>query len=614
MADQTKKVIFEAQDNGVSSTQDKLRKGAEEWARSLIRGARDFSTSGKEVIKYLEEEIKLIERRDQLNARARKVTSEADYNRKMARTPEYMQGGVTKEYKADQQKITEEGRLDALQVDLLRELIDTVKQTAREEIREDRKTVEEKLGKDKSVGRLGIGDDEDELEALKKTLQYEGIGNVKESETSEKNRFKFGAAAGRGFNAAANVGTQPNEFFMMAAILAMIPIVGAGLSQIGGKAFASAQEYETSTGAYGGITGESIASHSGWKTGALGSGYNKYGLSASQATDRGVAFARARGEMGPDFWGSMEANTKMIKGFGLSEGDLLQNEKLGRGGRFLGSAVPMNLYSSLLDQNLMKGEDTSLLPEYLQLMNQLGQQQIEVLGSIDQGVNTKMITAIAGMGGSMANPENLKRLIPSFQQGLSRPVNAGVRALQLHTLQQANPSMSLLELEMQQEKGLAGMDGEYLNKFLGVLKTRGGGGRDMFIRNIAGAFGTSLNIASEVADGFTRGDLNPKQMKSLMEKGVDKSGNISKSLEDRATGNTGELAKSTAFISTFFQNHGEDLVKSLSGIEKTLADWLSKIIGGTPDSPEVVKKKAAVKKFFKESGELAEYAYKDGIQ
>lgn len=581
MAEQTKKIIFEAQDNGVASTQDRLRAGAEQLARSFIRSAREYSTSGKEVINYLEEEIRLLEKRDRLASRVAQGQLDTSYRRQMEKAPAWRQPAITEEYRSQSAQISEDAKINALQVELLRELIDTIKHTSKEEIREDRKVVEEKLTKDRSVGRLGLAESADEIDELKKTLQYEAVGSVKESEQEERNRFKFGTAAGRGFNSAAGVAVQPNEFFMAAAVLAMIPIIGQGLSAIGGKMFSSAQEYEGALGKYTALTGTPIGGAVG-----IGPSFSQYGMTRSQSMDMAINLARARGERGEGniFWTGAQMQAQYMRGLGLSESDLLQTERLSRGGRFLGGAVPWNLVQSLGSRGVMSTSDTSLLPEYLQLFNQLSQQQLEVLGSIDQGINTNLISAVASMGGIFSNPDNLKRIMPSFQSGLSRPVNAGVRALQLYTLQRANPNMSLLELEMEQEKGLAGMDGTYLTEYLKTLKGRSGN-QDMFIRNIAGSFGLSLNLSSQIAEGFTSGKLSTEQLLGLA-KGENVSGNVSTSLDlrERAQAGTGELAKSTARISDFFAVRGEQMVQALVGIESKLGTWLDRINGELGDT------------------------------
>jgi len=59
---QDKKINVSVDDSGVS----KLRQSANELARDMIRSSRAYSTSSKEVLKDLEDQIKAIEKRNKL--------------------------------------------------------------------------------------------------------------------------------------------------------------------------------------------------------------------------------------------------------------------------------------------------------------------------------------------------------------------------------------------------------------------------------------------------------------------------------------------------------------------------------------------------------------------
>ena len=56
------KVGLSVQDNGVLSQLDRMKRSADELGRGMIRDARAYSSAGKEVVSYIEQQIKAMER------------------------------------------------------------------------------------------------------------------------------------------------------------------------------------------------------------------------------------------------------------------------------------------------------------------------------------------------------------------------------------------------------------------------------------------------------------------------------------------------------------------------------------------------------------------------
>ena len=92
--------------------------------------------------------------------------------------------------------LVNEYRQDELQTRLLREIIDTIVRTSKEEIREDRTNIEKTVRESKTIGQLGVSGDE--LKALKETVQAGAIGQAQMSEIQQRaglNMAKYASMA-----------------------------------------------------------------------------------------------------------------------------------------------------------------------------------------------------------------------------------------------------------------------------------------------------------------------------------------------------------------------------------------------------------------------------------
>lgn len=162
-----KKVKIGVDPGDYESTLRRLKASSDELFRGMVQSARAYSTSAREVLSDIENQIRAIERRNRADAEGRRL-----------QVQERLQHGEISEaqYKRDIQQITVESKEDKLQTQLLKELIETVKRQAREEIREDRANVERRIQESRTVGVRGPGGDEREI--LKETLQQYELGRI----------------------------------------------------------------------------------------------------------------------------------------------------------------------------------------------------------------------------------------------------------------------------------------------------------------------------------------------------------------------------------------------------------------------------------------------------
>ena len=77
-----------------------------------------------------------------------------------------------------------EYREDQTQTRLLREIVEAIIKTSKDEIREDRATVEKTIRESKTIGQLGVAGDE--FKSLKETVQAGVIGNAQMNELQQR--------------------------------------------------------------------------------------------------------------------------------------------------------------------------------------------------------------------------------------------------------------------------------------------------------------------------------------------------------------------------------------------------------------------------------------------
>jgi len=211
-----------------------------------------------------------------------------------------------------------------MQTQLLRELIDTVKATAKEEIRESRATVEETIRKDKRTTQLNPEGDPEEI--LKRTIQREMLGTVGEAETEERRKFKdYGKSTGAGVNQVlTTIGSSPNAFYMAAAALTLIPFIGQGAGSIANKLIGGADRYEKAGANLAGIRGGTIDSNLDRLETLGGARYfAHYGMSNAEVAERMSGYSRSSGgKIGR--YGDQQAMQllAMEKVFGIDQGTM----------------------------------------------------------------------------------------------------------------------------------------------------------------------------------------------------------------------------------------------------------------------------------------------------
>ena len=559
MADVNKRITFTGVDDGVDSMMARLRSSAEKTTKDLIRQAREYSTSGKEVVGYIEDEIRAIERRNSLYQRERSLQlqsrKEADLGR--AQSPEARSAArQTYTQAKGEQKI--EIQQDQMQIDLMRELIETVKGTAKEEIRADQKNVEQEIESDKKLEQLGIDSDQEETEALKRTLQRQYIGDKSEEEAEEKRKFDMRKVAG-GANQAMKVGTMANEIFMMGSILAMIPFVGEGLSDIFNKLMNKGEELENAENQVKAQTGRAIGPVAGYDkfAGTHREAAQNIGLSMSDYY--GSIYAPVTRAMGGMATGAEQNSASLqtaylMKGLNMDVGTASGFAHLTRGTSLGVDQQSQQLIKAMQAGGLMgsTNKNAADFPEWASIQIELGKAQLIRLGEIDTGVNTKLTGALASSADIFKNPAARAQVLNTLDQGMRSPSSSAAQAMQFAVLRQQNPGASRWELRKLQEEGI--QDEDQLQGILGRLKSASGTNDELFFEQISAMFPQlSLRQVEGLGGAFNQGktDLSTFASTINQQSGIDMSA--------RAQGATGVLERRTADWDNWFADAGKTM-------------------------------------------------------
>lgn len=558
----------------------RLQESSQELARDMIRSSRQYSSSGREVLQDIEMQIQAIERR-----------SRAETESRRSQIQERLGAGTIDQATAQQQlaTVSREGSQESQQVKLLRDIIATIRDASREEIRQNRAGVEESIRSDSRLTQLGIQDNEDEFDALRRTIQRQDIGDAREQEAEESRRIDGGAVS-RGAQVGGTI-IGRNEYVAIASLMTLIPWVGDTLSALGQQALNAATSYEAAMGANVGRTGGTQARYAGF-----GMGSSQYGYTMTESLRLREQAVVARGqERGVQDITDLQV---LQRGLGIDPGTLMSMERMGRedvSGMSTRNVVSSTV-SALRETGAIQGGNVALLPEYLQQLVDLGQKQLAVSGSIDAGVNVKTVAAISGLDETFRSPAVLRGMMSSIQAGLRGAPTEVSGAMQLAALSRMDPSASLWQLEKMRENPLARGTG-YLSSMLDMLQGASGGDEEMFFRNIfAQGLAPSREMAERLGRGFMRGDIE----------GVVGEGGLGFDAEERARQATPELRRATVGVENRMAQAGEFLVKQ---VEK-LNDLVGEILESNKAQKEVTNSYLDVADSIDKSAETMDTASK----
>ena len=475
----------------------------------------------------------------------------------------------------------------------IRELIDIQKRDSDQQVRADRRNTEEVINENKkNIYNKGLGGYNDIEQAKRETflaasLAETKVGEKKEASPSEVDKLVrklIGAEAiSRSISTAGNIIGSNNKYestveatatvtSVIGTVLSVIPYIGSalgslfkGLSEVetklGYKALGSAGNLENAGSGVATIAGGKWSDYTG-----MGADMTKYGYDQAKFLQEAALTARNVGD------NDLENKTKQaiyLSKIGVDRSNVNTIEKLQRfdNSKNDSSTDYVNqLYKDLRASKTIGAGDTYMIPEYLNIANQLNKEQLDRLGRVDTGINNRMIASIAGLNESFKNPEVLRQVVSNVNSGLQNSATPQVEALQFETLAQLHPEMGFYELQKEKEKGMA--SGGYFASFVDKLKTTGFDFPDQ-VRMSQATFGGSLQINEDLMSGRIKTEKEFEKAKNRVE-GI----NFEKRSEDA----TNRIERSSAERANLFEQAGEKMVDAMDKITDGLSGVLKKVL------------------------------------
>ena len=526
-----------------------LRSTANELARDMIMSARQYSTSSKQVVQDIEEQIRLIEKRNKLDQEIERTKVES----------QFVSGDISKKQRKEQiGQIDVSGRTDELQVKLLREIIDTIRSTAKEEIREDRSNVERQIQKSKTVDITSPKGDAERL--LIETIQRGELGDTGREEAEERRDFAaFGKGGQVANRALSTVAGAQSEFSVLAAGISAIPVVGIGMGIAANRMIQSASRFEDSAKRYGIITGTGIAG------GVSAAQYmlpgDEYGFSPSDALERYTKYITE----GQRAYGGEETSRLFgaERRLGLSQEQIGQVAGTSRysGGDPSQAIMMFEAYLKKSDQNI------SLLPEILQTYTGVARNLLQISTDVDTQRVASNLASLGSVTG--ARGVGLDQWAGGVQ-GLGQTQNPMVRSMLMRAFMQKYPNKSMFEIQAMMERPAEHMDvvGDMVSEMQGDM------GGDMGMQALYSTFGGKVS-KSEILRA-TQGGADFAQ---LGRGGMDTSGSV---INESASPYIGAVERSQKGFEDFFQTYGEKMVSAM----EDLANSAKSMFAGGMDEQE----------------------------
>jgi hypothetical protein len=477
MSQTRKEIVFSARDNGVASTMSRIKQSANELGRELVREAVANTSSAQDAVKHYEQQIRLIEKKNRLEQQAGRMRLEQNRDDQLGQKGAN-RSQIQNSYKEQSSSLAKGGREDQVQVDLLRELIETVKLTSHQEIRSDNKNSLRSSG---GTEMRALGDAGSKFTSLSDTLHSERAGgsvggqsqnqlgqNVARVATSMRNMANINDVAG-GANAAGSMMAKANPWVAAAAA-----VVGAGT-----LLHAARGKKEMSAGQMAGLSGMNSGSiiDAGYGGTSLGGyGPNDLNISREEFLSNNIpaAMRSAGTSVGAGQRGLRHAEIE--KGMALSSGTAGSIEKLTRvlEGSSTAQITAAKVYSSMYGTGAL-GQGNQDMSRMQDIMSGfVGFQESQFMGSgvTDGSTTLGLMRKLQQMGGSFTRDDYAIDTVSRLNSGLSQGGSPEANAMKFDVLRKLNPNKSFFELQMEMEKGVNSKG--YLSGVFDFVKSTGG--------------------------------------------------------------------------------------------------------------------------------------------
>ena len=559
-----REIVFSARDNGVTSFMDKMKRSSIDVGRGILQDSMEQSKSAKEAIQSYERQISLIEKRNRIERDASKLEAEQARDRQMSSArSERDRDEIKSSYQSTIKGINEASREDKIQVDLLRELIQTVKSTSEQEIRAG--SDDSKRDSDELRSYLD-GEDDSEFRSVADQLREEKELREKGPESKGSKNYVAGAASvaqsGEGTTAVQKTLDAIGKGPILGTIAGVLAIAVAGLT-------VRAQR-ERSAEKLAGISGISNRSIVDSEIGATdffdGYGPNTLGVSREDFLSKVLpSTIRAGGTLDRSARRAME-NLELEKALGLNEGTADSMTRLGRASGDLSSQRMMNhIYSSLYGTGAFgkDNQDMSRMQDIVDGLTNFGESEFSRAG-VQSGMGTLQTRrGLEMLGGRFKRDDYAMQTIQGINSGISAEGTPEARAMKFDVLRQLNPDKNFFELQTEMDQGI-NSEG-YLQGILDLVRGTGG----------------DENAQSILLDSLTGGQMRKKDITSIIRGDMQLEDYDSESnrinYKDRATNSVSKANEQLLNFTEQFKDvmsvvggGVESAISLLQGIEKSM--------------------------------------------
>lgn len=484
--------------------QSKMRESSQRMAVEMVNYARSQSTSAKETLRLIEEQIKAIEKRNKLDNEMAMRTAQQQFQ-----TGRITQTDLTRAT----QQLQGQASDDNIQIKLLRELIDVTRITSREEIRTNRESAE-KFAK----GDFGS----DELENLRKLQTRSQLDSPKTDPTQSMHMPGAGGQLMTSL-ATGNLGGIASGLMM---------ILGAGgvATALAGIAINTTRQYEQE------IQGYAVATQTPVNellTSRSVSSMRNVGLGLS-----GTEMMQKQAELIRSYGGKLNLADGTVEGLlgagisrGISDQAINQLMSISRfsGTPALGTIGNLEGYLEKMSRPLIR------LPEMLDIYLQKSNEILQRGGVLyAEGLQQTMMSMSTSYG---VEGYNLNRMMGSIGGALGpNSSNPIMEALKLQTLQELYPNMSQWERFGIMEHAMSNPD--YIKAMIGKVKGLGGSSSTARFMT-ADMFGTGFEDTNRLYEG----DFNIEQIQRHGKTTQERTDEFSEKYEVAGKEMVGEISK-----------------------------------------------------------------------
>lgn len=590
-------ISFKINDVGVSGFMDKMKQKSAEMNADNIKSAQQQTELAKEQLKIVEEKIQQLDRQNRIETKAsieglrrgrdsKVIAAEGAFDEKYNQLEEDRKSGkitpavfkrkqkqldnelsgvetkVDKDIEDQVQLLREQGRINALLVQLMKENVNQVKSSGDEQKRAIEKgdtslidviddtadpqkrlanqlaseQIKEEKSKKKSDDRTG-SDNKDQWLAFAKALAFERVGGLVSQIPSGQNELDFVKPM------SAMMGMITGGLLGNLIDAANVKILGNGLGNTNfgslGQAFGEKMGEFAGTAlerTYRGrdeLTGsnfklkalggsnvgevEAFMIRNGQKTNLAGRGVidgldqhlERFGLSLQQVSDLQYNIALRQGSSKDLSKGAIQV-ASLEGAWGVrseTSAQLLELIRINRDGdKNLTSIVGGVLQSG--QGSIFKDGDRTFLNEFLtKNFSQLQKGLLSTNERVASGTTFDILEKFNGLGGAFeAKDYRSGGLINSIQSSLASPSSDPMKALAFNVMRQNNPNMGLGDIGIEIQKGMGSP--QYLQSMMKHI-TSMGGDESYQMYNVAGAFGLQNNLAAakRLLQGYKGGKL-----------------------------------------------------------------------------------------------------------